>query len=96
MGKRQIGEMQPAELVTAILISNLCAIPMQDLGIPLMQGVLPIIILFSLELILSAVTAGSVKARTIICGKTSVLIRNGVINQAELKRLRIRDRKSVV
>ena len=89
MGKRQIGEMQPAELVTAILISNLCSVPMQDLGIPLLQGVIPILLLFSLELLLSALTASSVSARTLICGKTNILIRDGIINQTELRRLRI-------
>ena len=89
MGKRQIGEMQPAELVTAILISDLCAVPMQDLGIPLLQGAVPIILLFAVELLLSSISASSVRARTVISGKTSVLIRNGTINQAELRRLRL-------
>ena len=53
MGKRQIGELEPSELVVTILVSELAAIPMQDLGIPLFAGVIPIITLISLEIIVS-------------------------------------------
>ncbi|MBE6935450.1 MAG: DUF421 domain-containing protein [Ruminococcaceae bacterium] len=89
MGKRQLGELQPAELVTSILISDLAAVPMQDLGIPLVQGVVPILTLFSLEVLVSALSARSARFRAFFCGRTSVLIKNGVINQRELKRQRI-------
>jgi uncharacterized membrane protein YcaP (DUF421 family) len=88
MGKRQIGELQPSELVVAILISELAAIPMQETGIPITSGVVPILTLISLEIILSAITVISLKARTIITGKPSILISNGVINQMEMRRLR--------
>lgn len=89
MGKRQLGELQPSELVTSILISDLAAVPMQDLGIPLVQGVIPILTLFSVELLISAFSARSVRVRTFFCGRTSVLIKNGIINQRELKKQRI-------
>ena len=77
MGKRQLGELQPSELVTSILISDLAAVPMQDLGIPLVQGVIPILTLFSVELLISAFSARSVRVRTFFCGRTSVLIKTG-------------------
>ncbi|HEX2939170.1 MAG TPA: hypothetical protein VHO66_09675, partial [Ruminiclostridium sp.] len=56
MGKRQIGELQPSELVVAILISELAAIPMQETGTPLVSGIIPILTLISCEIILSALT----------------------------------------
>jgi len=89
LGKRQLGELQPAELVTSLLISDLAAVPMQDLGIPLVQGIVPILTLFATELLISAICARSVRARNFFCGRTSILIRHGVINQRELRRQRI-------
>lgn len=89
MGKRQVGELEPSELVSAILISNLSAVPMQDMGIPLLHGVVPIIVIFSLEMMLSAITAASPRAKSILSGKVSAVIKNGQIDQTELARLRI-------
>ncbi len=89
MGKRQIGELQPTELVVMILISELAAIPMQDLGIPLAYGVIPIITLLSCEMLMSVVCERSIKIRQWISGMPSILILGGVINQKELTRLRI-------
>lgn len=86
MGKRQIGELQPSELVVAILISELAAIPMQETGIPLVSGFIPIVTLVSCEIILSAITLSSFKLRRIVSGKPSVLVRNGVIDQHEMRR----------
>jgi uncharacterized membrane protein YcaP (DUF421 family) len=88
MGKRQIGELQPSELVVAILISELAAIPMQETGIPITSGIIPILTLISLEIILSVITMLSIKARKLITGKPSIVIRNGVINQIEMQKLR--------
>lgn len=88
MGKRQIGELQPSELVVAILISELAAIPMQETGIPLVSGIIPILTLISCEIILSALTLSSAKLRHVITGKPSMLIKNGQIDQCEMKRLR--------
>lgn len=88
MGKRQIGELQPSELVVAILISELAAIPMQETGIPLVSGVIPILTLIACEIILSAITMLSLKARQWITGKPNILVYNGVIDQKEMRRLR--------
>lgn len=88
MGKRQIGELQPSEFVVAILISELAAIPMQDNGIPVTNGIVPILTLIACEILLSAFTVRSIKARNIISGRPSILIANGVINQEEMRRLR--------
>lgn len=88
MGKREIGELQPSELVVAILISELAAIPMQETGIPLTSGVIPILTLISCEVILSSITMLSTKARRIISGSPSILIMNGQIDQKEMRRLR--------
>ncbi len=89
MGKRQIGELQPFELAITIMVSALAAIPMEDIGIPLLYSILPILLLLTLQEILSLITLKSTKARAVICGKPNVIIQNGVINGKELKKLRI-------
>ncbi len=89
MGKRQVGELSPSELVVTILISELAAIPMQDMGIPLINGIVPIFTLLSMEIVLSSLTLKSVRFRRILVGQCSMLIKNGVINQREMKRLRL-------
>lgn len=88
MGKRQIGELQPSELVVAILISDLAAVPMQETGIPLMSGIIPILTLVACEIVLSAVTVVSVRARRLITGHPVVVIANGQLLQHEMRRLR--------
>ncbi|MEG6611427.1 DUF421 domain-containing protein [Pseudoclostridium thermosuccinogenes] len=86
MGKRQIGELQPFELVVAILISDLAAVPMQNTGIPLVNGIIPIFTLLIAQLAMSLISLKSVKARGIICGKPSILIEKGKINESVLRR----------
>ena len=86
MGKRQIGELQPSELVVAILISELAAIPMQETGIPLVSGIVPILTLVACEIILSAITLLSARFRHLVTGRPNVLIKNGVIDQKEMRR----------
>ncbi len=88
MGKRQIGELQPGELVVAILISDLAAVPMSEPGIPLLYGIIPIFTLVIAEMALSFVCLKSEKIRSIISGRPSVIILNGVIDEAEMKKLR--------
>ncbi|MEN6327492.1 MAG: DUF421 domain-containing protein, partial [Syntrophomonas sp.] len=88
MGKRQIGQLQPYELVVIIMISELAAIPMQNTGIPIINGLIPIFILVAAEITLSHLSLKSERARGIICGKPSVLIENSKIMENELKRLR--------
>ena len=89
MGKRQIGQMEPAEFVVTMLVANLAAIPMQDSGIPLYSGVVPILTVLGVELVLSAVSLKSSKVRKLLCGKPVILIENGNILQQNLKMTRI-------
>lgn len=85
MGKRQIGQLQPFELVVAIMISELAAVPMQNTGIPLINGIIPIITLLIAQMAISFIALKSIKARAIICGKPSILIEKGRINEAILR-----------
>lgn len=89
MGKRQIGELQPSELVITILISEIAAIPMQDADIPLINTIVPFLILVSLEIITSAISIKSQKFRNLMQGNSLVIIRNGVLDQKQIKRLRL-------
>lgn len=88
MGKRQIGELQPSELVTAIMISNIAAIPIENLDTPLLDGALPILALACLEVLFSAAALKSRRLRRILVGRPRRLIRSGVIDQKELSLLR--------
>lgn len=89
MGKRQIGQLRPSELVVALIISDIAAVPMQDNGIPLVYGILPIFLLVALELILSAVMLKFPKAEQLISGSPVVVIQNGKLNPTALKQLRL-------
>ena len=89
MGKRQVGELEPSELVVAILISDLAAVPMQDIGIPLLSGVIPIITLLALELVISEISLRSIRFRAFLCGKPVFIINDGKIDQEAMKRNRI-------
>ena len=88
MGKRQLGELELSELVISILIANFAAHPLQDIGIPIMNGLLPVIILLCCELLLSGIIVKSPRARSFLCGKPSILISNGEIDQQEMKKNR--------
>ena len=89
MGKRQIGQMEPSEFVVTMLVANLAAIPMQDGGIPLFSGFVPIVTVLGVELVLSALSMKSVRLRKILCGKPVILIENGNILQKNLRKTRI-------
>ena len=89
LGKRQIGQLEPSEFVLAMLIADLASIPMQDSGIPLLSGLVPIVTILSLELALSGLTMSSVKFRRILCGKPVILIENGRLDQDNLRKARI-------
>ena len=89
MGKRQIGQMEPSEFVVTMLAANLAAIPMEDSGIPLYSGVVPIVTVLGVELVLSGVSMSSIRFRRILCGKPVILIENGRIIQSNLRRTRI-------
>jgi len=86
MGKRQIGQLQPFELAVAIMISELAAVPMQNTGIPLISGIIPIATLLIAQIALSYISLRSTKARALICGRPSILIENGRINEASLRK----------
>lgn len=88
MGKREIGQLQPFELAIAIMIADLAAVPMADIGIPITSGVVPILGLLVLHLLISLINLKSIWARGIICGKPSILIYRGRINEKELKKER--------
>lgn len=89
MGKRQLGELQPSELVITILISNIATLPLEDTNIPLLVGILPILTLVCYEVIMSWVTLKSLRMRRIISGRPKIVIRNGQIEQATLRDLRL-------
>ena len=89
MGKRQIGELQPSELVITIMFGNLAAVPMQETGIPLINGIAPIITLVFIEVMLSAISLKNKRFRRFISGSPSIIIRNGEIDLKELRRLRM-------
>lgn len=89
MGKRQIGEMEPSELVVAMLIADLAAVPMQDTGISLFSGLVPIFTVLGLELILSALTFRYVSFRRLLCGKPVILMENGKMLYKSLKKTRV-------
>ena len=89
LGKRQIGQLEPSELVVTMLLADLASIPMQDGGIPLYSGVLPIFTVLALELILSVLSVKSLGLRKLLCGKPVILIENGKVLQSSLKKTRL-------
>lgn len=88
MGKRQVGELEPSELVLDLIIADLAAVPMQDFGIPLLSGIIPILTLLCVTMILSVLTMKSVRFRAVLCGRPSILVQNGTIVQREMRRNR--------
>ena len=88
MGKREIGQLQPFELAIAIMIADLASIPMTEIGIPISNGIVPILGLLLMHLIISVINLKSVKAREIICGKPSILIYRGRIDEKVLRKER--------
>ena len=89
LGKRQVGQMEPSEFVVTMLVANLAAVPMQETGIPLSAGLVPILTVLALELLLSALSLQSVVVRKLLCGKPVILIDNGKILQDNLRRTRV-------
>ena len=85
LGKRQIGELEPIELVLTLLISDLAAVPMQDFGIPLLNGVIPIVTLLLLSMLLSWGSVRSIRLRRLICGSPTALILDGKVQQDAMR-----------
>lgn len=88
MGKRQIGQLQPAELVVTILLSEMAATPMQDNDIPMLNTLIAIAVLVGLEIVISVLSLHSVRFRNLLQGNSIILIKNGVLDQKQMKRLR--------
>lgn len=89
MGKRQIGEMQMSEFITAFMLSELAAMPVADTGIPLLFSVVPILMLGAYEILTSYITLRSRTLQKLISGTPTILIRMGVIDQKAIKSSRI-------
>lgn len=85
MGKRQIGELQPFELVITIMISELASLPIEDTRIPIIDGIIPIITLLSVQVTLSILQLKSEKIRELMCGKPNILIQDGKIDIKNLR-----------
>ena len=88
MGKREIGQLQPFELVISIMIADLASIPMSDVGVPIFNGIIPILGLLVMHLIISIINIKSIKARKVICGKPRILIYRGKIDEKALRKER--------
>ena len=88
MGKRQIGQLQPSEFVIAMMLAELATIPMQDVNIPLIYGILPILTLISIEILISVAVLKSAKARRLFEGKACILVKDGEFDIEALRKLR--------
>ena len=88
MGKREIGQLQPFELVISIMIADLASIPMSDVGVPIFNGIVPILSLLIMHLLISLANLKSINFRGVICGKPSILIYRGKIDEQKLKKER--------
>lgn len=88
MGKREIGQLQPFELVISIMIADLATLPMSDAGVPISNGIIPILGLLVMHLLISFFNMKSIKIREIVCGKPSILINKGRIDEKALRKER--------
>ena len=89
MGKRQIGDMQPNELVVTLLISEIAALPLQDPSQPIINGIIAVFVLVILEIFISFITMKSYSIRKLMNGKSAIIIEEGKINQDVMKKLRM-------
>lgn len=89
MGKRQVGQMEPSEFVVTMLVANLASLPMEEYGIPLSAGLIPITTVLALEVLLSFLSLRSIFIRKLLCGKPVILIENGRILRENLRRTRV-------
>lgn len=88
MGKKQLGELQPSELVTTIMISNIATLALEDSSTPMLMGVVPILMIVCLDVIMSGILLKSTAVRKAVSGTARVIIANGQIDQKEMKNLR--------
>ena len=89
LGKHQIGQLEPSELVLTLIIADLASVPMQDNGIPLLSGLIPIAVLLAMSTILTVMCTRSIRFRALLCGRPSIVIQDGKVLQAELEKNRL-------
>lgn len=89
LGKRQVGELEPSELTLALIIADLASVPMQDNGIPLLDGIIPIVVLLCMSTILSVLSTKSIRFRALLCGVPSIVVENGQVQERELYKNRL-------
>lgn len=89
LGKHQIGQLEPSELVLTLIIADLASVPMQDNGIPLLWGLIPIVVLLALSTIISVLCTRSIRFRALLCGRPSIVVENGQVQETELKKNRL-------
>ena len=88
MGKKQLGELQPSELVTTILISNIATLSIEDPTIPMLIGIVPVLMIVCIDVLMSVVMLKSPKFRRTVTGSPKIIISEGVIDRRELEKLR--------
>ena len=88
MGKRQLGELELSEFVVSVMIADLAANPLQDIGVPLLNGLIPVVTLLCCELLISYLVLKSLRFRQLLCGRPSMLIANGQVDQREMRKNR--------
>lgn len=88
MGKKQLGELQPSELVTTILISNIATLSLEEPSMPMILGAIPILMIVCIDVLMSGIMMKSVKFRKAVTGSPKVIITDGIIDQKEMKNLR--------
>ncbi len=88
MGKRQLGQMELSEFIVAALIADLASTPLQDIGTPLLNGLVPILTLFCLEIIIAGLSMRSMKVRRFVFGKPEILVQNGQIDMKKMHKNR--------
>ena len=89
MGKRQVGDMQPSDLVVSLLISEIAAMPIDNIDRPIINGIIAVFLLVFLETALACISLKSGKLRRAVNGAPVIIINRGKVNRASLKRLRI-------
>lgn len=88
MGKKQIGQMEPSELTVAIMISELATIPLSETGIPLLNGIVPVLILAAIEILVSIFVIKSLKFRKLVTGKPVIIVEKGILKEDVLRNTR--------
>lgn len=89
MGKSELAELEPFQLVVTLMIAELAALPMEDTDVSLMNGITALVTLLLIQVLISYIALKSKRARTILCGKPSVIINKGKIDEKEMKKLRM-------